>query len=220
MPVVDPIAVLLALVGSLYLLMIGLVLKRRNIREWPVIVFITYVVLAYLWILAQALLLLNWTGFISAGILQQLLLYEAVILSFLFFHLSWSFLQLEDTDWRWWTLGIVWVLALIVLDQNFFNLPQTLWAGNDWQLQRQELTYGWAIIGWSIFMGSAAWLTLRAYRQTQQPLHKNRGKWQTGRGWLLNCNWSLARWDGDHRALAFIKPFWKRPDDNSLIRAG
>ena len=174
MPVVNPIAVLLALVGCLYLLMIGLVLKRRNIREWPVIVLIFYVVLAYFWILAQALLLLGWTTFIPTEILQQLLLYEAVILSFLFFHLSWSFLQLEDTDWRWWALGIVWILVLIVLDQNFFNLPPILWAGNGWQLTRQGLTYGWAIIGWSIFMGSAAWLTLRAYRQTQQPLHKNR----------------------------------------------
>src|SRR5688572_32707642 len=119
MPVVNPIAVLLSLVASLYLLMIGLVLKRRNIREWPVIVLVFYVVLAYLWILAQALLLLGWTAFISPEILRQLLLYEAVILSFLFFHLSWSFLQLEDTDWRWWALGIVWVLVLIILDQNF-----------------------------------------------------------------------------------------------------
>jgi signal transduction histidine kinase len=174
MPVIDPIAVLLILVGSLYLLMSGVVLKRRSIREWPVIVLIVYLALSFLWILGHAFLLLNWTTLVPAETLWQVLLYETVLLSLLFFHLSWSFLQLEGTDWRWWALGLVWALTLIVLGLNLFNLPPVLWYGNGWSLQRQELVNGLAIIGWSLFMGSAAWLTLRAYRQTQQPLHKNR----------------------------------------------
>src|SRR5262245_8545619 len=170
MPVVDPIIVLLALIGSLYLLMSGVILKRRSIREWPVVVLLSFLAFSFLWILLHALLLLNWVTLIPAELLPQLLLYETVILAVLFFHLSWFFLQLEGTDWRWWALGVVWLLVLVILDQNFFNLPQILWSSNGWQLPLQGLTYALAIIGWSIFMGSAAWLTLRAYRQTQQPL--------------------------------------------------
>jgi hypothetical protein len=69
---------------------------------------------------------------------------------------------------------VAWIAAVVVLNENLLALPEVLWVGNRWIIQRQRLGFSTLVFGWGVFMGGATLLTARAYRRTQQPLHRNR----------------------------------------------
>ena len=172
----DPTIIFLILVGTLYLITTGVILKRRGFREWPVGLLVLYVVISLLLTLGQVFSRLNWLAFFADDVLARVLLYGLLFLSLLFLHLNRSFLRLEGTGWGWWALGIAWIAALVALDENLLSLPEVLWGGvgNGWSIQRQEVSFGALVLGWGVFTGGAALLTWRVYRRTQQPLHRNR----------------------------------------------
>ncbi len=174
MKAADPTIIFLAFVGILYLLIIGVILKRRGLREWAAGLLVLYVVISLLWTLGQAFLRLDWPAFLADDVMRRAMLYELLLLSLLCFHLNRSFLRLEGTGWDWWALGVAWVAAVIVLNENLLSLPDVLWAGNGWAIQRHEFGFGALVLGWGVFMGGAAVLATREYRRAQQPLHRNR----------------------------------------------
>jgi len=176
MKIADPTIIFLTLAGILYLLVVGTILKKRGLRPftWGRGLLALYVVISFLLTLGQALSRLNWPASLAGDVLARVLLYGLLLLSLLFLHLSRSFLRLEGPGWYWWALGVVWIAAAVVLNENLLLLPEMLWAGDAWTVQRQGLGLGTLVLGWGVFMGGATFLATRAYRRTQQPLHRNR----------------------------------------------
>lgn len=170
----DLMTIILTLEGILYILIGGIVLKRRGFQEQVVRWLVLYALVSCLWALGQASGRLGRLPFVADDVLMRMPVYGVLLLSWLFLHLTRSFLRRERPGWGWWVLGPAWVTMLIVLDVNQVGLPQVLWNRDGWVLHRQGLISGALILGWAIFIGGAALLTVRSYRQTQQPLHRNR----------------------------------------------
>lgn len=179
MKTADPTMVFLGLAGILYLLAVGAVLKRHGFREWAVGLLVLYFVVSFLLTLGQVFSRLNQFaslnfGFLSGDVLARVLLYGVSLLSLLFLHLNRSFLRLEGAGWGWWALGVAWIAVAVVLNENLLPLPEALWGANGWTVHDHPLGLGILVSGWGVFMGGATLLTARAYRRTQQPLHRNR----------------------------------------------
>lgn len=169
----DPTLIFLFLVSILYLPVAGVILVRRDLRERAVGWLVLYVLGSSLWVLGQAFSRLGWFS-LDGDALMHAPLYGALLLSLLFLFLNRTFLRLEGPGWGWWVLGVAGIVVGIVANENLLSLPEVLWAGDGWQFQRQDLNLGVLILGWAILMGGATLLTIRAYRQAYQPLHRNR----------------------------------------------
>jgi signal transduction histidine kinase len=185
MKTADPILIFLGIADLLYLLVTVLVLKKRNPQEWPMGLLLLYILTSLLLTIGQALARLGWP--LSSDIVKRTLGYGLLLLSILFLQLNRSFLRLEGAGQHWWTLGLAWMATAIALNENLTYLPQTFWIGDRWSVQRQALGFGVLVSGWGLFMGGATFLTTRAYRKTQQPLHKNRITY-----WLLALSLTVA----------------------------
>jgi len=160
-----------AAVGAvLYFLVAGGVLVRRGLQERATRSLILYTAVSFLWALSQALEQLGWFTFLPDDFLARVPFYGVLILSWLLLHLSRSFLRLERTGLGWWALGLAAMVAVAVLDANLLALPEALWVDRGWV----GLTFGVLILGWGLFIGGGALLTAKVYRQTRQPLHRNR----------------------------------------------
>ena len=185
----------------LYVLIAGIVLVKHGLQERAARFLAVYAITSFLWAL---LLVFYWRlgslPFLPEDVLARVSFYGVLLLSWLFLLLSRSFLRLEQTGPGWWVLGVVWMAAVVVLDSNLFALPDTLWAGGEWVVQRQDLTSVALILGWGGFMVGATLLTVRAYRQAQQPLHRNRITY-----WPLALGFTVAGgalfFDGRREAL-------------------
>ncbi|MBU1659879.1 MAG: GAF domain-containing sensor histidine kinase, partial [Chloroflexi bacterium] len=65
-------------------------------------------------------------------------------------------------------LGGLWFAILIVLDANYLSLPEILFTGAGWIIERRLLVEVALVVGWGIFAVETLWLTGKAYCQTQQ----------------------------------------------------
>jgi signal transduction histidine kinase len=167
--------VVAAAVGAvLYLLLVGIVLLQRDLQERATRSLFLYVTVSFLGALALILNLLDWDPFLPEDLLARVPFYGVLVLSCLFLHLGRSFLRLEGRGLSWWVLGVVSMAFLIVLDANLLALPETLWEGGEWILQRERLVFGVLILGWALFMGGGVIITASVYHRTHQPLHRNR----------------------------------------------
>ncbi len=83
------------------------------------------------------------------------------------------FVQKENNDLAQF-LGLLWLLALILLDGNVFGLPDVLWENETFYLPRFRLVFGVALGGWALFYLLAIGTAYRAVRRTWQSLHRNR----------------------------------------------
>ena len=177
----DPMTICLIVIGIWYFLAVGVILKRRGLWERAAGLLILYAVISSLWTLALALSRLGWPPALPDGAPAHALFYGLPLLSLLFFHMSRSFLRLEGSGRIWWAVGVAWIAAIVVLNENLLALPETMWFGSGWIFPRQMLPSWALIVGWGIFMGGATLTTAQVYRRTEQPLHRNRLKY-----------WSLA----------------------------
>ena len=160
--------------GILYLLATGVILRGHSSREKQIRLLLVFVAASCVWELGRSLLGMNWLPFATDGALTRMTLYGMLVLSLLFFHLSRSFLHREGAGWGWWALGVVWIVALIILDNNLPNLPDVIWLGGRLLIERTRMVIGGLFLGWGVFIGSATASTLITHRRTRQPLHRNR----------------------------------------------
>jgi signal transduction histidine kinase len=164
----------LALITFLYLLDIGLILRRRYFHEKGISLLTTYVGLSALWSLSQILPLLVGPTLLAGDILTRIYLYELLAISLLFIHLTRIFLRLFGNGRIWWRIGLAWLLITIIFNEDIFTWPDPFWVNDGWVLRRDTAALWLLILGWAGAMGSAAFLALRAYYRIQQPLHRNR----------------------------------------------
>ncbi len=160
----------------LYLLLLAIALKRGHRQERVVQALAVYIAISCLWVLEQ---LAHWLGWfdglnVNAYLLARIPFYGLLLLALIFLFLTRFFLRLPWLRWKWLVLGVAWIAALVVLDSNIADLPDTVWLPIGWGLDRLSLTFGAAIAGWGLFMGTPMWWSIRAHRRTQLPLHRNR----------------------------------------------
>jgi len=166
----------LAVESVLYVLLCIVALRRGGLRKGENRAFIVYAAVSCLWVLAQLAWQMGWLDYLGANvyIMVRVSSYGLVLLALMFLYLTRSFLRLSGADWGWMLLGPVWIAVLIVLDSNALALPDVLWLSSDWGIGRAGLSFGLTVAGWTLFMGVAVFLTLRAIRRTRLPLHRNR----------------------------------------------
>jgi len=174
----------LALAGVLYLLIIGIILKRGDSRRGAVGMLLAYVMISLLWTLAQLSAQLGWPPFFTGALAGRVLLYGLLLLSLLFFGLTRLFLQLEGTGWVWWLLGGIWLAVAVVISEELLVLLRVSWLSG---IQYRELGFAVSICGWGGFMGGTALLAARTFRHILQPLHRNRFLY-----WLLAFGFTVA----------------------------
>ncbi len=164
---------------TLYLLFVAVALKRGSLRDGIVRTLILYAIVSGLWVVEQLAWRMGWLDplHVDAQILVRVPLYGILLLSLLFLYLTRSFLRLRGLGWSWAVLGVAWIAALVLLDTNTLGLPDVLWAGEGWSIDRVGFTFGLLIAGWAILMGAAIQRTLKSHRQAELPLHKNRIKY-------------------------------------------
>lgn len=157
-----------------YLGVAGVALARRGLGERAARMLVLYAAALFLWASVRAFRQLGWLTFLPDDIWTWAPFYDVLFFSWLFLHLSRSFLRLERTGLGWWVLGVATMAVVAILHDNRLALPEALWADGGWSLHRGGLVFGALILGWALFMGAATFLTVRVYRRTQQPLHRNR----------------------------------------------
>lgn len=184
---VDWTVVSSAAAAVIYFLVASIVLAKRGLREQVVRFMALYVTISFLWASLLTVWRLGSLAFLPEDLLARVPFYGMLFLSLLFLHLSRSFLRLEQASLGWWALGVAWVAAVVTLDGNLLALPETLWTSGERAIQRQGLTFGVLILGWGVFIVGATLLTVRVYRQTQQPLHRNRFTY-----WLVALGFTVA----------------------------
>ncbi|GAB4538813.1 MAG: hypothetical protein Kow0063_27030 [Anaerolineae bacterium] len=150
---------------------VALRIEKRHERSarWLAI----YAIAAGFWTSGQVLYRLGWLASIPGESLARFTPLTVALLAWFFLHLTHAFLRLGQRSRAWWVSNAVCVAGLVFLASNFF-LPETAWPLLDWNIGRHSLFTGVSVIGWAALVGGAGLLTVRAYRQTQQPLHKNR----------------------------------------------
>jgi signal transduction histidine kinase len=163
----------------LYLFLIIIALVRADFEERTARALVFYGAISCLWVLEQVFWQMGWLDFlnVSAYIWMRIPLYGVLLSSLLFLHLTRTFLRLAESGRGWWIFVVGWVAVLATLDGNLVPLPEVVLAGNGWLVDRTGFIFGILFVGWGIPMAAAAWLTFRTYRETHQPLHRNRIKY-------------------------------------------
>ena len=166
--------ILLIAISAIYLLIAGLAAARRGFREHIIRLLLLFLVVSAGAELLHALWQLAKLSAPLEGFLSLLPIQVVLLLAFLYFHLSRAFLHLQTKDQGWWKPGVA-VMAVELLLQGalFLVLPPVLNFGK-WGIQHQHLGLSILIIGWMVFTGGVAMMTLRSYRQAQTPWHRNR----------------------------------------------
>ena len=157
----------------IYLAVIGMVLRRSAGQRWVTYLTALYALIALLvqslnlaW---QASLIPN----IDFFILEQTYWYSSLLLAFLLILILRTFLQKEKSN-LWGGIGIFFVIILALLPLNTFQLPDILWTDGTWMIPRERVAFGVVTIGWLIFAIGAFFTFRNTYKNTHQPLHRNR----------------------------------------------
>jgi len=173
----DTTTAILATVNVLYSLayvfLSGSILRRNGLRQPGGRLLLLYAIISALWTLGLAALALAWLPPPADEILARALVYAPLLLALLFLLLTRQFLQLGSANWRYWLLGLGWIAFVAILKEDLLGLPEEI-ALDGLTISHPAMGAGALILGWGLFMAMATYWTLRAYRQIQQPLHRNR----------------------------------------------
>lgn len=180
MTFVDPIALYVVLIGVPYLVVIGAALRISSPGERKGRFLLLTATLSLLASVGHAALRYIDFALVPDPILERVLLYGAPFLVVAFLGLTRAFLRLGRIRPLWLALGGVWLGSLVTLHENLLGLAQKMWIGLGWTFERPLLTTIGVAVGWGLLVSRAACLTLRTYRQTRRPLHRNRLRF-----WLL-----------------------------------
>ena len=98
--------------------------------------------------------------------------YAALMLSVLMLLVITIFLRRQG--WPWLIVAGVLAVALMLVAQDVFGLPDTIWTNGEWSLPRDDLPFYLIILGWMIFNISGLAAVYSTYRLSKQPLYRNR----------------------------------------------
>jgi len=76
--------------------------------------------------------------------------------------------------WAWVGIAAFWGVGLGLILSNRLNLPPVLWTNGEWVLPGERLGIVWALLGWGVFGLGGGFTLQHTYRNTRQPLLRNR----------------------------------------------
>ncbi len=158
------------LMAALYIWPLLIIWRRRTHQEalaWLAMLFGATGLALQVWLGAGL------AGRIGMDIVEHGSWYLLLLLSIELLALLRRFVQKENNDLVQF-LGLLWLLALILVDGNLFHLPDVLWENDRYYLPRFRLVFGLALAGWALFYILAIGAAYRTVRRTWQSLHRNR----------------------------------------------
>lgn len=174
MQTIDPTTVYLLLLGIPYLLIIGVGVRICALREPRGRFLVLTALLSLVATVTHVGLRSQQFVLLPDPTLERVLLYGVPFLMVAFLGLTRAFLRLEGIRPFWLALGGVWLGSLVTLHEDLLDLPEKMWIGLGWKFERPLLTTIAVGVGWGLLVSRAASLTLKTYRQTRRPLHRNR----------------------------------------------
>lgn len=191
MPFADPTLVVLSAASAVYLLALGIFARAGNSRQraapW---LMAAYAACVLGWAACTILTRLQGLGMVRgfdlaalARIAAYLILAQALLFAQLTRLFQTRATSLERTPvlraaWIWAAASLFWLLAAVVLYENVLRLPALYFP---WNGQRYifDPALTWLLLGWGASMIASAALTMREYRLSHSPLHRNRNKYWT-----------------------------------------
>ncbi len=161
------------LFGALYATIGGVVVRWRGYRETILRVLIAYTAIPTLWQFAEGFGRLGWAPNALKSNLAWVSIFAIPLLSILFLYLSRLFLRADGVRWQWWAIGGVPLSLLVAIAGGLIPIPLTAQIGS-LIITRQGIGAAVSIVGWIGVTVGAGVITTQAYRQANQPLHRNR----------------------------------------------
>ncbi|MBT3338130.1 MAG: GAF domain-containing sensor histidine kinase [Anaerolineae bacterium] len=168
-----PLLVLFAFAFLVYASVIRATLQRHPGQERAAYLTGLYAFLALLLQGSETAWQIDFLPNLSAFAFEQIHWYSSLILSLLVLLILRTFLQKEHS-YIWLGIGFLWVIALLLSALNLFQLPDILWTNGSWMLPRERLGFAIVSLGWLLFTLGAFFTFRHAYKNTRQPLHRNR----------------------------------------------
>ncbi len=176
MPAVSPETIQFAsqsLVSLFYLLLAGYVLRHRHGQVRTAIQVAVYLAAASVIQLVEALQFAGWIRLPASGFLAEINLYSLLVTALLLYLAVRAFLRITYGE-GWLYLWLVWTVILIGLANELIAIPELILALGSFSLSRSQLPAGMLWIGWGFFTILTLVTTMYQYRNTRQPLHRNR----------------------------------------------
>ena len=180
----DATFIILSLASMTYLLMFASILRSRRMTERPVWLLEGYLLSLTGWSAALMILRMSQMELLQGFdlfALERVGVYGLFIHTVLFYQLTWTFQKKDEPERIGWAAGAAVLGLALVLYENPLHLPDTLFWVGGYQVVRWLLAFVLIVAGWGVFLGRAVLITLRTYRLSGSPLHRNRNKY-----------WSLA----------------------------
>ncbi len=174
-----PLLLLFVLESIVYLAVIAMVLRHRTGQKMVTYLTALYALVALVIYGVQSAWQAGLLPNLYAFTIEQILWYSTLALSLLLLLILYAFLEKKNFA-IWLGLGAFWVAMLVLLSLNIFQLPDTLWSNDTWLLPRERVGYVIVFLGWLSFSLASFFTYRRAYKDTRQPLHRNRLRY-----WLL-----------------------------------
>ncbi|MBN2549224.1 MAG: GAF domain-containing protein [Anaerolineales bacterium] len=158
--------------GALYLLNAVVAFWRRSYHPHAAWALLVYMLLSMVWSLELAARHLGWLAFLADGFLDRFPYYGLFALAACFLALTRAFFGTKTSLARrvaggflppgWgWLFGLLWLIAMLVVDLNPFHLPGTLSMDGSGILPRTTLVFALWVIGWAVFM---IWATVLIFQ--------------------------------------------------------
>jgi signal transduction histidine kinase len=149
-------------------------LLRRRQHPQAAQALIGYTFAMSIWVCWLAAWQAGLLSFLDAGFLSRIPFYGLFILSVGYYFLTRGFLGVTR-HWQYWALlAVVWLGILVTLDSNWLGLEEIWLARDGWSITRTRVALACIVIGWALYTGSAAILTLRTYRKVKPSFYRNR----------------------------------------------
>ena len=160
------------ILAALYLPMLFTLIQRHEEHEAATMFLSGFVLVAALLNVAEGLWRSGRLFLPSQQFVNDLQIYGALVLAFLFALTVVSFVRRDLRPWL--GLGILWVLGFVSILFNTFRFGEVLWTNGVYSLTLERLAPTWAVLGWLVFMAGAVFTVRSAYSRSRQPLLRNR----------------------------------------------
>ncbi len=168
-----PLLLLFIFESIVYLAVIVMVLKRQAGQKALTYLTALYALVALVVHGMQSAWQVGLLPNLYAFTIEQILWFSTLALSLLLVLILYAFLEKKRFA-IWIGLGTFWVAILVLLTLDIFQIPDILWSNETWMLPSERVGYAVVFLGWLSFSLSSFFTYRRAYKDTRQPLHRNR----------------------------------------------
>ncbi|MBT3314939.1 MAG: GAF domain-containing sensor histidine kinase [Anaerolineae bacterium] len=156
-----------------YFAIIAIVLQRREGQKLAAYITAFYALIALLVQSGQLAWQVHLLPNLSPFTIEEIHWYSSLALSFLLILILFAFLEKEKFE-IWIAIGIFWAIILALLALNITQIPEILWTNGIWMIPRERLAFGIISLAWLNFTLGSLFTFRRAFKNTRQPLHRNR----------------------------------------------